>query len=161
LALVPGKKLGLQTSIVGDQGEGIRGAKVSFDVDGARRAAVVCGAGCYRGTANGAGAPKRVVVRVVHEDGSVTTWPVTVPRAWPRADPPRAPPPPPHAYRRLMPRCSAPRLAPAPAPPVVTRWQIVAPNRLSYQVKNGAAAVIIGKRRWDKVPGRPWQGSAQ
>src|SRR5262249_25660223 len=72
-------------SLVGDQGEGVPGAKISFDVDGARYEAVACGPGCYRTTAS-AGAPKRVVVRVVHEDGSVTTWPVTVPRPWPPPD---------------------------------------------------------------------------
>jgi hypothetical protein len=161
LAVVPGKELGLQASIVGEQGEGVRGAKVSFDVDGTRRQAVACGEGCYRATAAVAGAPKRVVVHVVHEDGSVTTWPVTVPAQWP----------PPNAssivaratrtYKDLKTLVIHDRLASDPKHFVVTRWQIVGPNKLSYQVTDGAAAVIIGNHRWDKVPGQPWQRSAQ
>jgi len=161
LAVVPGKKLALQASIVGDQGEGVPNAKVSFDVDGARREAVACGAGCYRATAAAASAPKRVVVMVAHEDGSTTTWPVTIPRQWPPPDASSIVARATRGYKNLRTLVIDDRLASDEKHSVVTRWQIVGPNRLSYQVKNGAAAVIIGNRRWDKVPGRRWQGSAQ
>jgi hypothetical protein len=30
-----------------------------------------------------------------------------------------------------------------------------------YQIDGGYAAVIIGKRRWDKAPGGSWKGSPQ
>jgi hypothetical protein len=161
LAVVPGKKLGLQASIVGDQGQGVTGAKVAFDVDGARRSAVACGPGCYRATANAGGAPERVVVRVAHEDGSVTTWPVTMPRQWPPPDASSIVARATRNYRNLKSLVIDDRLASDATHAVVTRWQIIGPNRLSYQVKDGAAAVIIGNHRWDKVPGQPWQRSAQ
>ena len=154
LGVVPGKKLGLQASVVGEQGEGVAGAKVSFDVDGTKREGVVCGAGCYRATAAVARAPKRVVVRVVHADGSVTTWPVRVPTQWPPPDASSIVSRATHTYKTLQTLVIHDRLASDPKHFVVTRWQIVGPNRLSYQVTDGAAAVIIGNHRWDKVPGQ-------
>src|SRR5262249_59180742 len=32
---------------------------------------------------------------------------------------------------------------------------------LPHGGRDGAAGGIMGNRRWDKVPGQPWQGSAQ
>jgi copper transport protein len=43
-----------------------------------------------------------------------------------------------------------------------TRFTVVAPNRLQYQIRGGAAAVVIGARRWDKTArGEPWIESPQ
>ena len=43
-----------------------------------------------------------------------------------------------------------------------TRWVTAAPNRLTYQVKGGPSAVIIGNSRWDKLaPGEQWVKSPQ
>jgi len=52
-------------------------------------------------------------------------------------------------------------LASGPGKPLFTRWTIQAPDRLTYQVQNGPAAVIIGNARWDKLPGEQWQKSKQ
>jgi hypothetical protein len=39
---------------------------------------------------------------------------------------------------------------------------MVAPDRLSYQTRNGPAAVVIGALRWDRDSARaPWVRSAQ
>jgi hypothetical protein len=65
------------------------------------------------------------------------------------------------SYRALRSFVIDDSLASKEGPALLTRWTIVAPDRLTYQIKNGAAAVIIGKRRWDKVPGGKWTTSAQ
>ena len=161
LAVVPGKTLALQASLVDDQGKGVGGARVSFDVGRASRLAEPCGAGCYRASAAVRGRPDRIVVRAVHPDGSVTIWPVGLPRPWPPPDASSIVARATRAYRSLKTLVIHDRLASDASHAVVTRWQIVGPNRLAYQVRDGAAAVIIGNRRWDKVPGQPWQRSAQ
>lgn len=42
-----------------------------------------------------------------------------------------------------------------------TTWRTAAPNRLSYDIRGGPKAVIIGSFRWDKQPGGPWVKTAQ
>ena len=44
---------------------------------------------------------------------------------------------------------------------VRSTWRVQAPDRLAYQVEGGNAAVIIGKRRWDRPPGGRWKRSPQ
>ena len=45
---------------------------------------------------------------------------------------------------------------------LTSAWRLQAPDRLAYQIVDGAAAVIVGKRRWDRVkPGKPWKTSPQ
>jgi hypothetical protein len=34
-----------------------------------------------------------------------------------------------------------------------THWQIVAPDRIAYQIKGESSSIIIGDRRWDKPAG--------
>jgi hypothetical protein len=53
------------------------------------------------------------------------------------------------------------RLASDPAHAVVSTWRAVAPDRLAYRIKGGYAAVIVGRRRWDRAPGGRWVESAQ
>ena len=54
------------------------------------------------------------------------------------------------------------RLASDPTNAQVTRFEVVAPDRLSYRTRNGPAAVVIGTRRWDRdTPGGPWLPSQQ
>lgn len=45
---------------------------------------------------------------------------------------------------------------------LLTKWRLVAPDRLSYQIRGGAAAVVIGQRRWDQnSPGGSWVRGSQ
>ena len=54
------------------------------------------------------------------------------------------------------------RLASSPAHAVTALWRLEHPDRLSYQIPGGAAAVVIGARRWDRsTPDSPWQPSQQ
>ena len=160
LAVVPGKDLGLQASVIGGQGEGVSGLDVSFRVDERTAAAEPCGAGCYRASVASPGAPKLVEVKVAR-DGKTTNWRVPMPRQWPPRDASALVKRATKTYRALRSVAIDDSLASAPGRAVSTRWTLVAPDRLSYQIKNGAAAVIIGDRRWDKLPGGKWTTSEQ
>ena len=53
------------------------------------------------------------------------------------------------------------RLASSPRDKVVSDFTLERPNRLEYRIKGGASGIIIGSRRWDRVPGGKWIPSAQ
>ena len=156
LGVVPGRRLLLQASVVGGQGNGVSGLPIFFRVGSKVAPGQSCGAGCYRGTVPSASAPRTVEV-----DVGKTAWKVPMPRQWPPKDASAIVARATHAFRSLRTVAVRDWLTSGPQRPLFTRWTIVAPNRLSYQVKNGPAAVIIGNRRWDKLPGERWQESAQ
>jgi hypothetical protein len=160
LAVVPGRTLVLQASVVDIQGRGVNGLRVSFRLGSDVAVGEPCGAGCYRATASPGGAPKIVVVRVARDSGT-TTWPVTMPRPWPPPNASAIVAEATRTYRSLRSLVIQDRLASDEKNAVVTRWEVVGPDRLTYQIKDGPAAVVIGKSRWDKVPGGPWRQSAQ
>ena len=160
LGVVPGRKLGLQASVLSGEGQGVGGLRVSFRVGAKTAAAEPCGAGCYRATASVAGAPKSVDV-VVERTAGTTRWHVTMPRPWPPPDASKIVAEATRTFKSLRTFEIQDRLASDARHVVVTRWTIVGPNSLSYQIKDGPAGVIIGSRRWDKVPGADWQVSAQ
>ena len=160
LAVVPGRRLSLQASVVGGQGEGVEGLNVSFRVGSDVVAGQSCGAGCYRASTSPTGAPADVVVKVTRPGGT-TTWTVRMPRPWPPPDASALVERATRAYRSLRTFVIHDRLASGPKYAVRTVWTIVAPDRLRYQIANGPAAVIIGNRRWDRLPGTGWQKSEQ
>jgi len=54
------------------------------------------------------------------------------------------------------------RLASSPTNAQTTRFTVVAPDRLAYQTRGGASAVVIGARRWDRArAGAGWVASPQ
>jgi hypothetical protein len=65
------------------------------------------------------------------------------------------------AWRALQSLVVHDRLSSGPGSLVETVWQFVAPHRMTYRIRNGPAAVAIGSRRWDKLPGRRWEASEQ
>jgi hypothetical protein len=160
LAVVPGRRLLLQASVVGGQGEGVGGLNVSFRVGSDVSAAQACGAGCYRASTPTTEAPRLVIVKVTRP-GRTTTWKVRMPEPWPPPDASALVARATRTYRRLRTFVIRDRLASGPEHTASTRWTIVAPDRLTYQVANGPGAVIIGARRWDRLPGGDWQESEQ
>jgi hypothetical protein len=160
LAVVPGRRLLLQASVVGGQGEGVQGLNVSFRIGSDVSTGQPCGAGCYRATTAPNGKPTLVEVNVTRRSRT-TTWQVTMPRPWPPPDASALVARATRTYRNLRTFVIRDRLASGPEQALNTRWTIVAPDRLSYQVANGPAAVIIGARRWDRLPGGDWQESEQ
>jgi hypothetical protein len=160
LAVVPGRRPLLQASVVGGQGEGVGGLKVSFRVGSVVLAGQPCGAGCYRATAPPNSKPKLVEVNVVRS-ARTTRWQVTMPRPWPPPDASALVARATRAYRSLRTFVIHDRLASDPEHALNALWTIVAPDRLTYQIANGPAAVIIGARRWDRLPGAGWKESEQ
>jgi hypothetical protein len=159
LAVVPGRKLGLQVSVLNSQRKGVEGLEVWFRIGSHVAVAEPCGAGCYGATTTVNGAPKAVAVTVT--GSTSTTWLVPMPRPWPPPDGSTLVARATRAYRKLHTLTIQDRLSSGPGQVVNTHWTLAAPNRLTYQIANGPAAVIIGARRWDKVPGGKWQESSQ
>jgi hypothetical protein len=52
-------------------------------------------------------------------------------------------------------------LASGPGQVVSSGWRAQAPDRIAYRIRGGGSSVIIGDRRWDRLPGHPWIASAQ
>ena len=45
---------------------------------------------------------------------------------------------------------------------IVTTWRLRAPDKVTYRIHGGAAAIVIGRTRWDRdAPGAPWRRSSQ
>jgi hypothetical protein len=157
LALTPGeRRLGLQASVVGGNGAGVRGLAVAFSIERAsgnvRVAAKACGPGCYRATAPLPSAPRSVTVDV-ERAARTTTWRVPI-ETWPprpagalvlRAE---------RVWRGLRTFQFSERLASSPENVVNSHWTVVAPDRLSYRIDGGGAAIIVGSQRWDRQRGR-------
>jgi hypothetical protein len=167
LAVVPeAHGVSLQTSVVDGQGAGVRGLHVSFAVGTSAHtyatAASPCGSGCYR--ANVALQSRPVHVRVhVERPTRTTTWNVRLPATWPARDASAIVARATKVWTHLHTLRYRDRLGSSPTDVVVTHWQIVAPDRLAYQIDGGSQAIIIGLRRWDRPgqkSGTPWQPSS-
>jgi hypothetical protein len=159
LAVVPGRRLDLRVSVLGQQGPA-SGRVVGVTLrsaHGTRAArALACGPGCYRALLEPQGAPRTVTVRVGRSSVAFA-----LPRVWPppRAD--RTVRAADAAWRRLKTLAFSEHLASGPGAFADTRWRVVAPNRIAYQVRNGPAGIVIGPWRWDRLPGGRWQRSPQ
>lgn len=155
----------LQATLLAPDNTGRDGARVNF---GLRRGNVVtsilartCGPGCYGAITPSIERPDSVVVRIAGAGRSSSEVVFPMPAQWP---PPRAETLVRVAARRLVGLRSfviRERLASNPENAIATRWEIVAPDRLSYSIRGGAAAVLVGARRWDRLPGQKWQFSSQ
>jgi hypothetical protein len=166
LAVVPqAHGVSLQASVVGDQGAGVRGLSVSFAVGARGRSytmrASPCGAGCYGASVTLPSRPLRVRVRVVRP-ARTTTWNVQLPATWPARDASAIVARATRVWTHLHTLSYLDRLGSSPRDVVIAHWQIVAPDRLAYQIDRGSQAIIIGPRRWDRPSGgsgAKWQSS--
>jgi hypothetical protein len=143
----------LQASVIGQEGPA---AGLSVSIDGVR--ADACGPGCYRARA-GSGKRVQVAIRGPNRSPSTVSFSLTAPAASPsaaaivrRAD---------RTWRRLETLVVHDHLSSGPGTAIDTVWRFKAPHQLTYQIRNGPAAVAIGARRWDKLPGHDWQASEQ
>ena len=160
LGVVPGKRLGLQASVLGSQGQGVNGLDVSFGVGSHRVDATPCGPGCYRATAPAGKTPKAIEVRVGGKTPS--PWIVQLPKQWPPPDGTSVVRRATRTFLGLETLTTDDLLSSGIGRTLHTHWTLAAPNKLKYQIVNGPAAVIIGDTRWDKTaPGEKWIKSAQ
>lgn len=150
-------RLALQASVVGPD-QPISGLTVSFDPGAA--AARPCGEGCYRASVAGP-APRsvRVSIRGPNRPPSSVAFalPASVPGPSATALVRRAG----TTWRRLKTLVNHDRLSSGPGATIHTVWRFQAPYRYTYEIRNGPAAVSIGSRRWDRLPGHGWQESQQ
>ena len=135
-------------TIVGPDGTGVDDRSVR--IDGVT--AAPCGSGCYRASSSEIG-PVRVSIgdRTLTFDVAANAPDATAILA--RLT---------RAYRASHTIIFDETLASSPTNATTTRFTVVAPNRLSYQTRGGAAAIVIGARRWDRATNKaPWQPTSQ
>lgn len=153
----------LQASDLDENGNGTSGLHVSFAVTSksstARQAATACGPGCYRASVQLDSHPLEVQVRVVRA-ARTTTWNVSLPATWPAADATTIVRRATATWKQLRSLRYRERLASDDIHSVTSSWQIVAPDRLAYQIEGGSQAVIIGLHRWDRPQGGAWVKSS-
>jgi len=166
LALTPkGRRLAIQASVVGPDGRGVAGLPLRFAISTApgrivRARGVACGLGCYAATAV-TGAPRHVAV-TIGGGSERTRFAFVLPRAWPPADATALVRRSGRVWRNLRTLVSHERLASDPRHALRAVYQMVAPDRFSYEIAGGAAAIVIGSRRWDRTsPTGSWQRSSQ
>jgi hypothetical protein len=134
--------------VLGPDGLGVRGLRVF--VLGAPTGD--CGAGCYETDASSA---PNVPVRV---NGRTLVFHLPL-RAAPSAAAlvTRAT----RAFRRLRSVTYVERLASSPRDHIVSEFTLERPDRVEYQIRGGAAGIVIGSLRWDREKqGMPWTKSA-
>jgi hypothetical protein len=160
LAVVPNASGAvLQVSDVTSEGVGATGLHVSFAVSSGDRTATgtarACGAGCYRASVALPGRPDVVSVHI-GRGARDTTWKVPLPASWPAKDASAIVARATRTWKRLKSLRYHERLSSDPRHSVTSSWQIVAPDRLAYQIRGEGQAVIVGEKRWDRQPGAGW-----
>jgi copper transport protein len=151
LAIQPGGRL--EATVLGPDDKGVDGLSVAFRSGGRTLGSSRCGPGCYR--ALGRVRTGRVTVLIAGGVPVAFTLPLRAkpaPQLVARAR---------QAYGSLRSLVIHERLASSPRDYLTTRWQIVAPNRLTYRTSEGGRAVVIGDKRWDAQGKEPFVRSAQ
>ncbi len=138
---------GAEVAVLGPDGNGVNGLNVTIAGTRARP----CGAGCYGAFVRRA---RKMTVTV---NGRKLVFAVPAKLRPANAIVARAT----DRFRGLRSVEYVERLASSPRNRVVADFTLERPNRLEYRIRGGAAGIIIGSRRWDRVPGGKWQASAQ
>jgi hypothetical protein len=113
-----------------------------------------CGPGCYTASAP-RGALRRVAVVLPGRDVVFVIPPKPRPAAGIVARAARV-------FSGLSSLVYVESLRSGPKGGLLTTWRLKAPNEVTYDIRGGASAVIIGQRRWDRDrPGAPWRRSEQ
>jgi hypothetical protein len=156
LAVEPGARPRLTATVLAPTGRPLSGLSVSFLVGREVVRALPCGPGCYHGNPLQSSGAKRIEVRPSGSRAVAFTLPDSPRPA--TAILARAT----RVFRFLQSLVYVESLRSGPTGGIVTTWKMVAPDRLSYQIKGGAAAVVIGRRRWDQSrPRAGWARSSQ
>jgi hypothetical protein len=119
---------------------------------------IPCTSGCYAATVElPAGRPVRVAVSLRGRPTAV----FELPRQWPAPSGVAAVRRAEAAYGRLHSYVTRQRLGSDATHVVHTIYRAIRPDRLSYSVRGGPEAVIVGPVRWDRFPGGSWIRSSQ
>jgi hypothetical protein len=156
LAVGRGRRPRLTATVLASSGDAESGLRLSFRLGtGSTVRARPCGAGCYTARAPAGASIRRV--EVLLPAGSVGFHIPKAPRSG-TAVVRRAS----RVFRDLRSLVWVESLRSGPTGGIVTTWRVAAPDRVTYRIQGGAAAVIIGRTRWDRdEPGGPWRRSSQ
>ena len=150
LAVLPRR---LQATVLASDGEPLSGLRLSFRAGFHVVRGRPCGPGCYTAAA---GAASRVEVRPA--DSRPVVFRVPAARRSAAAIVARAA----RATRSLRSLVYVESLRSGPTGGIRTMWRMKAPNEVEYSIRGGAAAVVLGERRWDRDrPGQAWRRSQQ
>ena len=158
-----GEKVSIRTTVIGQDGTMRRGLGVALQGAGAWVPARPCGAGRYCGDVAVRGARPQLRVRLTRPAGGVSTLSMRLPAA---PEPERAAAlvrASGAAFRALRSVIVDENLGSGPPyAPLITQFNYVAPDRLSYRIVGAGQAVVIGTNRWDRENDKsPWQRSTQ
>jgi hypothetical protein len=156
LAVGRGRRPRLTATVLDSSGDALSGLALSFRVGaGGSLPARPCGRGCYT-----ADAPSGVRLRRVEVVFPGNPVAFQVPASTRSAASIVA-----HAarvFRRLRSLVYVESLRSGPTGGILTRWRLRAPNEVTYDIRKGASAVVIGRTRWDRDrPGGRWTRSQQ
>jgi copper transport protein len=157
-------RIGVTATVIDQNGNGANGLDLAVHVRSDRAAqsrAVTCGPGCYRAGVAVEGRPRAAVVAFRRPDGRSTSLRFAFPAQWPPRSATRIARRATRVFRDLRSVTIDERLSSGGAHTTRTTWRLEAPNRLSYLIRDGSRAVIIGDRRWDRDPGKQWVESPQ
>jgi hypothetical protein len=158
LAVEEGQRPRLTATVLASTGEALSGLSLSFHIGPGARASLParpCGRGCYTAVAPAGSRLRRVEVLL---PGRPITFhlpasPLPAARIVARAG---------RVFRGLRSVVYVESLRSGPKGGLLTTWRLQAPNEVTYDIRRGASAVIIGRRRWDRDrPGAPWRRSEQ
>jgi hypothetical protein len=154
LAVGQGARPRLTGTVLGSSGDPVSRLSLTFRVGGVSLAARPCGPGCYT-----ASAPHGALGRVdVVLPGRAVTFHIPAAARPANAIVARAA----RVFRGLRSLVYVESLRSGPKGGLLTTWRLEAPNEVTYDIRGGASAVIIGRRRWDRDrPGVPWRRSQQ
>jgi len=150
LAVEPRK---VTATVLSPGGGPLSGLHVSFAAGGRVVSARACGPGCYSARVPRAA---RIEVRPSGSRPVVFHVPARTPPA--AGIVARAA----QATRGLRSLVYLESLRSSPKPGLLTTWTLKAPDEVEYRIRDGASAIILGERRWDRDrPGAPWRRSQQ
>jgi copper transport protein len=157
-------RIAVTATIVDQNGNGANGLDVTVGLRSdrpARAGAVPCGPGCYRAAVAADGPPQAAAVTIRRPDGRSTTTRFAFPSRWPPASATRIAQRATRVFRALRTVTIDERISSGGGPTMRTTWRLGAPNRLTYAIRGGSRAIVIGDTRWDREPGTPWVKSPQ
>jgi len=162
LAVQPSRPLHVRATVVGQMGLGVDGLAVALTATGksgrVTGPAQPCGHGCYGATLSLA-APTRFTVNITGV-GAPRSVSFPVAGEWPPAAGSQFLGRATRAFRHLRSVLFRERLGAGLGHSVLTTWKLAAPDRVEYRIQGGAAGIVIGTRRWDRIDrGLPWAQS--
>jgi copper transport protein len=160
-----GKRVVLTFTVIAPNGDGANGLQLDTRLAGSSGTSrtvetTVCGPGCYRIAMSSAGAPRAALVTLRRLGHAPIALRFPLPSPWPPVSATAIARRATQAFRTLRSVVYDERLASSPTQVVKSTWTLEAPNRFSYAIPGGSEAIIIGARRWDRDPGKPWQESS-